>query len=123
MCTHTHTPHSHTHLLTLSSGNLVSVVFLLSCLGFGCSPILGERTGLGQCDSFLCISGPSINSGGSAEMAKAWVIKTGHGPSHLDWDLETQMSPTLEFGSLGEGQMAREYGKGKFLLQGQLEVT
>lgn len=47
---HTYT-HSHMHLLTLSSGGLVSVkgeMSLLSPLGFGCLPTVGERTGSGQ---------------------------------------------------------------------------
>ena len=65
---------------------------------------LGKGLAWGNVTPFSVISRPAFNSGGSAEMAEAWVIKTGHGPSHLGWDLENKCLQLWSLGAWGKGK-------------------
>lgn len=58
---------------------------------------------------FFIFSRLSFTSGGSAEVARAWVIKTGHGSFHLDWDLKTFM---WSWGAWGRGKWRENVAKG-----------
>lgn len=59
---------------------------------------------------FFVISRFLFSSGGSAEMAKAWVINTGRGPFHLDWGLEAFM---WTWGAWGRGKWRENLAKGR----------
>lgn len=100
VCAHAHT---HTHFLIVLSKRSCELS------GIWMGPVLGERTGLGQHDSFLHFQQTFIHF--------RWLCRSGQGLGYKDW--AWIFPPGLgsedihvELGSLGEGKVERECGKG-----------
>ena len=100
LCTRAHT---HTHFLIVLSKRSCELS------GIWMGSVLRERTGLGQLDSFLHFQQTFIHF--------RWLCRSGQGLGYKDW--AWTFPPGLgsedihvELGSLGEGKVERECGKG-----------